>query len=161
MIDLQYKLSIEIFKGFSHDKNCLSHNFASCLINIDYFMYRRPILCTLYGAVDFLNVQKKAVVGGGVCYWFIVKYIMYLQMMGGKKYWYVMYYITYQQLPSLTWFIHQIEAVAKSQRVSNKTGLELMIRLCLQTCNTKQSSGNRTQDYCIEGTIPSTHRVLS
>ena len=24
-----------------------------------YFMYRRPILCTLYGAVDFLNVLKK------------------------------------------------------------------------------------------------------
>ncbi len=23
------------------------------------FMYRRPILCTLYGAVDFLNVLKK------------------------------------------------------------------------------------------------------
>jgi hypothetical protein len=24
-----------------------------------FFMYRRPILCTLYGAVDFLNVLKK------------------------------------------------------------------------------------------------------
>ncbi len=23
-----------------------------------YFMYRRPILCTLYGAVDFLKVPK-------------------------------------------------------------------------------------------------------
>jgi hypothetical protein len=23
------------------------------------FMYRRPILCTMYGAVDFLNVLKK------------------------------------------------------------------------------------------------------
>jgi hypothetical protein len=45
-------------------------------------MYRRPILCTLYGAVDFINVLKK--------------YIMYLQVMVGKKYWYVMYYITYQ-----------------------------------------------------------------
>jgi hypothetical protein len=33
-------------------------------------------------------------------------------MMAGKKYWYVMYYITYQYL----------DAVAKSQRVSNKTG---------------------------------------
>jgi hypothetical protein len=31
------------------------------------FMYRRPILCTLYGAVDFLNVLKKGglLVGGG------------------------------------------------------------------------------------------------
>jgi hypothetical protein len=28
-------------------------------------MYRRPILCTLYGAVDFLSVLKNAVVGGG------------------------------------------------------------------------------------------------
>jgi hypothetical protein len=25
-------------------------------------MYRRPILCTLYGAVDFLNVPKKYIV---------------------------------------------------------------------------------------------------
>jgi hypothetical protein len=31
-----------------------------------FFMYRRPILCTLYGAVDFLNVLKKGCwVGGG------------------------------------------------------------------------------------------------
>jgi hypothetical protein len=29
------------------------------------FTYRRPILCTLYGAVDFLKVLKIAVVGGG------------------------------------------------------------------------------------------------
>jgi hypothetical protein len=28
-------------------------------------MYRRPILCTLYGAVDFLNVLKKGCWGGG------------------------------------------------------------------------------------------------
>jgi hypothetical protein len=28
-------------------------------------MFRRPILCTLYGAVDFLNILKNAVVGGG------------------------------------------------------------------------------------------------
>ncbi len=37
---------------------------ASCRENgivklIILFMYRRPILCTLYGAVDFLNVLKK------------------------------------------------------------------------------------------------------
>ncbi len=43
------------------------------------FMYRRPILCTLYSAVDFLNVPKKGCWWGwGVCYWYIVKYIMYL-----------------------------------------------------------------------------------
>jgi hypothetical protein len=29
------------------------------------FMYRRPILCTLYGAVDFLNVLKKGCWWGG------------------------------------------------------------------------------------------------
>jgi hypothetical protein len=29
-------------------------------------MYRRRILCTLYGAVDFLNVLKKGWGGGGV-----------------------------------------------------------------------------------------------
>ncbi len=29
-------------------------------------MYRRPILCTLYGAVDFLNVLKKGCWYGGV-----------------------------------------------------------------------------------------------
>ncbi len=34
--------------------------------DVTVFMYRRPILCTLYGAVDFLNVLKK--------------YIMYLQV---------------------------------------------------------------------------------
>jgi hypothetical protein len=46
------------------------------------FMYRRPILCTLYGAVDFLKVLKIAVVGGegGGCY-----------SMAGKKHWDVMY----------------------------------------------------------------------
>jgi hypothetical protein len=30
---------------------------------ISSFMYRRPILCTLYGAVDFLNALKKG------CWW--------------------------------------------------------------------------------------------
>ncbi len=29
-------------------------------------MYRRPILCTLYSAVDFLNVLKKGCGGGGL-----------------------------------------------------------------------------------------------
>jgi hypothetical protein len=29
------------------------------LWDIIFFMYRRPILCTLYGAIDFLNVLKK------------------------------------------------------------------------------------------------------
>jgi hypothetical protein len=36
---------------------------------VAHFMYRRPILCTLYGAVDFLNVLKK--------------YIMYLHIGDG------------------------------------------------------------------------------
>jgi hypothetical protein len=46
-----------------------------------YFMYRRPILWTLYGAVDFLKVLKIAVVA----------YIMSLLMMAGIKYWDVIY----------------------------------------------------------------------
>ncbi len=44
-----------------------------------FFMYRRPILCTLHGAVDFLKFLKIAVVGGGGvggCYWDIV-HILY------------------------------------------------------------------------------------
>ncbi len=42
----------------------LAYSFAHSVNNI--FMYRRPILCTLYGAVDFLKVLMIAVVGGGV-----------------------------------------------------------------------------------------------
>jgi hypothetical protein len=53
-------------------------------------MYRRPLLCALYGAVDFFNVLKK--------------YVMYLWVMVGKKYWYVMYYILYQYFsPTITY----------------------------------------------------------
>ncbi len=51
-------------------------------------MYRRPILCTLCGAVDFLNVLKKGCWGGGG------KGV--LLVIVGKKYWYIMFYITYQ-----------------------------------------------------------------
>jgi hypothetical protein len=45
---------------------------------VHFFMYRRPILCTLHGAVDFLKFLKIAVVGGGGggCYWDIV-HILY------------------------------------------------------------------------------------
>jgi hypothetical protein len=54
-------------------------------LHVAAFMYRRPILCTLYGAVDFLIVLKKGCWWWwGVCYWYIVKYIMYLYMMAGK-----------------------------------------------------------------------------
>jgi hypothetical protein len=51
-------------------------------------------------SLDFLNGLKNGCCGGGGgCYWYIMKYFMYLQVMVGKKYWYVMYYmyfITYQ-----------------------------------------------------------------
>ncbi len=40
------------------------------------FMYRRPTLCTLHIAVDFLKSLKIAVVLGGGCYWDIV-HILY------------------------------------------------------------------------------------
>ncbi len=47
-------------------------------------MYRRPILCTLYGAVDFLTVLMIAVVGGGGgCYWYIVSDIYYVPVDDG------------------------------------------------------------------------------
>ncbi len=47
---------------------------ASFVVKVMYFMYRRPILCTLHSAVDFFKFLKIAVVGGwgGGCYWDIV-----------------------------------------------------------------------------------------
>ncbi len=46
---------------------------------INIFYGPEPLLCTLYGAVDFLNALKKGCWWGvGGCYWYIVKYIMYL-----------------------------------------------------------------------------------
>jgi hypothetical protein len=57
-------------------------------------MYRRPILWTLYGAVDFLKVLKIAVVGGGGRGGGLLvhsAYIISLLMMSGIKYWDVMY----------------------------------------------------------------------
>jgi hypothetical protein len=63
------------------------------MLNV-HFMYRRPILCTLYDAVDFLNVLKNAVVGGGGGRVLLVhSEIYYVPVDDG---WYVMYYITYQ-----------------------------------------------------------------
>ncbi len=57
-------------KSYSHFKNLDSlkvakvhDNQRSQRTNILDFMFRRPILCTLYGAVDFLNVLKKG------CWW--------------------------------------------------------------------------------------------
>ncbi len=38
---------------------------AAIALSLLLFMYRRPILCTLHGAVEFLKVLKIAVVGGG------------------------------------------------------------------------------------------------
>ncbi len=54
----------------------VTENSVLKLCKLDIFMYRRPILCTLYGAVDFLNVLKKDCWGGEgcVCYWYIMKY---------------------------------------------------------------------------------------
>jgi hypothetical protein len=39
------------------DSLCLFINVCVSVLYI--FMYRRPILCTLYDALDFLNVLKK------------------------------------------------------------------------------------------------------
>ncbi len=35
------------------------------MVQFSPIMYRGPILCTLYGAVDFLDVLKKGCWGGG------------------------------------------------------------------------------------------------
>ncbi len=44
--------------------------WKNLLSKITVFMYRRPILCTLHVAVDFLKFPKIAVVwGGGGSYW--------------------------------------------------------------------------------------------
>jgi hypothetical protein len=61
-------------------------------------MYRRPILCTVYGAVDFLNVLKKGcwVGWGGVLLVHNEIHYVPIGWFGRKKYWYVMHYITYQ-----------------------------------------------------------------
>ncbi len=43
------------------NNNTITRSPLHCLSSSEllYFMYRRPILCTLYSAVDFLNVLKK------------------------------------------------------------------------------------------------------
>jgi hypothetical protein len=69
-------------------------NTVSVKVIVDDYniiMCPRSILCTLYGALDFLNSLKKGCCGGGGCYWYIMKYFMYLEVIVGKKYWYVMY----------------------------------------------------------------------
>jgi hypothetical protein len=42
-----------------HDHRVPNIAFYALVVEELYFMYWRPILCTLYGAVDFLNVLKK------------------------------------------------------------------------------------------------------
>ncbi len=50
--------------GFSRLKIIISRNIYR-IGTLIVIMYRRRILCTLYGAVDFLNVLKKGCWGGG------------------------------------------------------------------------------------------------
>jgi hypothetical protein len=53
-------------------------------------MYRRPILCTLHVAVDFLKFLKIAVVWGGEgCYWDIVIY--YIPVDDGRDIVHILY----------------------------------------------------------------------
>ncbi len=54
-----------------------TEQFFKMVNMVYYFMYRRPTLCTLNIAVDFLKSLKIAVVfWGGGCYWDIV-HILY------------------------------------------------------------------------------------
>jgi hypothetical protein len=55
-----YYLFIIIFMCFT--PRIISHRITKEFLK--YFMYRRPILCTLHGAVDFFKFLKIAVVGG-------------------------------------------------------------------------------------------------
>ena len=75
-ISANFRKKFEMFlMGYSgppgtliYEKNLQAKISCQTPFNI---MYRRPILCTLYGAVDFLNVLKKGCWWGGegVCYW--------------------------------------------------------------------------------------------
>jgi len=63
-----------------HSQHCLIYLLPSVADpdpqDLNVFMYRRPTLCTLHIAVDFLKSLKIAVVVGGGCYWDIV-HILY------------------------------------------------------------------------------------
>ena len=51
--------------GISENRNIrILLEVPTSIPRVAQFMYRRPILCTLYGAVDFLNVLKKGCWGG-------------------------------------------------------------------------------------------------
>ncbi len=57
LVDFQ-RSKQNIYIYFLFDQTALKFQTSSAWIQIE-FMYRRPILCTLHGAVDFFNVLKK------------------------------------------------------------------------------------------------------
>ncbi len=84
-------------------------------------MYQRPILCTLYGAVDFLNVLKKC------CWWgggglLVHSEIYYVPVDEGWEEVLVRNVLHYVPISAITHLVYLLEQRAR----------ELMIRLCLQ-----------------------------
>jgi hypothetical protein len=73
----------------------LSRMFSN--LRVMNFMYRRPILCTLCGAVDFWNVLKKGCWGGGgLLVHNEILYIMYLYTLNLS--FLNLYHVLYKQL---------------------------------------------------------------
>jgi hypothetical protein len=66
-----------------------------------YFMYRRPILCTLYGAVDFLNVLKKGCCWGGGGEEVLVRNVLHYYVPRHKNNRYINSYYFLSSLPLL------------------------------------------------------------
>ncbi len=76
-------------------------------------MYRRPILCTLYGAVDFLNVLKKGCWGGGGGVFLVHNEIHYVPIGDGWEHYvpvlhYVPITLGYIKLPMYQLFLWRL-----------------------------------------------------
>jgi hypothetical protein len=65
-------VAIEGYFHFKTCRFCVKNLFPSPLVTVmakKIFMYRRPILCTLYGALDFTKCSEEGLLvgeGGGV-----------------------------------------------------------------------------------------------
>ncbi len=86
---------------------------------LSFFMYRRPILCTLYGAVDFLNVLKKGCWWGGGDVLLVHSEILYVPVDDGWEEVLVHNVLHYVPVPSLcTNNTHKEKKFSSHSRVS-------------------------------------------